>query len=105
MVGDIVVRKHRRYTAKTISRMVVFLLFFGATIFTLSYTLVSNLSKINKFNNTSDEFDAEFNSLVELEEAIQADIKRLSDPEYVARYAREKYFYSKDGEFILRIGE
>ena len=39
------------------------------------------------------------------EEATEADIKRLSDPLYVARYAREKYLYSKEGEIILRIEE
>ena len=44
-------------------------------------------------------------SLLDQEEAINADIKRLSDPMYIARYAREKYFYSKDGEIILRIEE
>ena len=41
--------------------------------------------------------------LVEQEESLDADISRLSDDEYIARYAREKYFYSKDGELILRI--
>lgn len=104
-VGDMVVRKYKRYTSKTIGRMVIFILFFGATISTLGYTLVSNLSKINDLNNASEDFDIEMNSLVELEEAIEADIKRLSDPLYVARYAREKYFYSKDGELILRMDE
>ena len=42
---------------------------------------------------------------MEQEEATLADIERLSDPVYVARYAREKYFYSKEGEIILRIEE
>ena len=30
---------------------------------------------------------------------------KLQDPDYVARYAREKYLYSKDGEIIIRIPE
>jgi putative chitinase len=29
----------------------------------------------------------------------------IKDPDYVARYAREKYMYSKDGEIILRLPE
>ena len=44
-------------------------------------------------------------SLTDREEELEADIKRLSDPEYIARFAREKYFYSKEGEIILRIEE
>lgn len=42
-------------------------------------------------------------SLVEKEKVLKNDVKKLEDPEYLARYAREKYFYSKDGELILRI--
>ena len=44
-------------------------------------------------------------ALKEKEKALENDVKKLEDPEYLARYAREKYFYSKDGELILRIPE
>ena len=37
------------------------------------------------------------------EENLSAEYLKLSDPAYIARYAREKYLYSKDGEFIIRI--
>ena len=47
----------------------------------------------------------EKNELLDEEETVQADIKRLSDPDYIARYVREKYMYSKEGELILRIKE
>lgn len=42
-------------------------------------------------------------SLKEEEKVLESDIQKLEDPSYVARYAREKYLYSKDGEFIIRI--
>lgn len=42
-------------------------------------------------------------SLKENEEQLKVDVDRLEDPDYVARYAREKYMYSKDGEIILRL--
>ena len=42
-------------------------------------------------------------NLEEKEKELQNDVKKLEDPDYLARYAREKYFYSKDGELILRI--
>ncbi len=42
-------------------------------------------------------------ALKEKEKELQNDVNKLEDPEYLARYAREKYFYSKDGELILRI--
>lgn len=41
--------------------------------------------------------------LKEQEAALKVDVEKLQDPDYIARYAREKYLYSKDGEFIIRI--
>ena len=42
-------------------------------------------------------------SLEEEEENLNNEIKKLQDSDYLARYAREKYFYSKNGELIIRI--
>ncbi len=47
--------------------------------------------------------EEEIVSLKEKEEVLKGDVERLEDPDYVARYAREKYMYSKDGEIILRL--
>lgn len=99
------VKKKKRYTVKTKGRMLVIFLFFGAIISTLSYSLIFNLRQVNKMQNELKELKEEKKLLLEKEEATLADIKRLSDPIYIARYAREKYFYSKDGEIILRIEE
>ena len=43
--------------------------------------------------------------LKEEEERLRADASKLQDPDYIARYAREKYLYSKDGEYIIKIPE
>lgn len=37
------------------------------------------------------------------EQYLKTEVTKLQDPDYVARYAREKYLYSKDGEFTIRI--
>ena len=42
-------------------------------------------------------------ALQEEKETLETDILKLEDPDYIAKYVREKYFYSKDGEFILRL--
>ena len=36
-------------------------------------------------------------------ESLEIDVKKLQDKEYVARYLKEKYFYSSDNEYIIRI--
>ena len=49
--------------------------------------------------------DQELTSLKEKEEELKVDADKLQNPDYVARYAREKYLYSKPGEYILQIPE
>ena len=49
------------------------------------------------------ELEAELTALKEKEEELQVDADKLQNPDYVARYAREKYLYSKEGEYILQI--
>lgn len=95
-------KKRIRHTAKTKSRTFIISVLFGAIIFTLSYTLVNDLQKITMLNVEKKNLNKKKIELKEQQESLESDIERLSDDLYVARYAREKYFYSKDGELILR---
>ena len=49
------------------------------------------------------ELENELIALKEKEEELKVDANKLQNPDYIARYAREKYLYSKDGEYILQI--
>ncbi len=51
------------------------------------------------------ELEKELLELKAKEKELELDAKKLQDSEYIARYAREKYLYSKDGEFIIKIPE
>lgn len=97
--------KRKKYTVKTKSRMVVVFFFFIAIIFTFGYTLFFNVCQIVELKLKLYDLKEEKVVLEDEEKVIQSDIKRLQDPEYIARYAREKYFYSKEGEIILRIDD
>ena len=46
-----------------------------------------------------------YTNLLEEEESLNSEITKLQDPDYVARYAREKYMYSLPNEVIIRIPE
>ncbi len=37
------------------------------------------------------------------EDALELESEKLQDPDYIAKYAREQYLYSKDGEFNIKI--
>ncbi|MBO4600892.1 MAG: septum formation initiator family protein [Bacilli bacterium] len=41
--------------------------------------------------------------LLEEEASLRAESTKLENPEYVARYAREKYLYSAPDEIIIRV--
>lgn len=99
------VMKKKKYMKKAKGRILVMFVFFGAIISTLGYTLISNLQQINDMRKEKVALKEEENDLKEEEKSLEADIARLSDSEYIARYAREKYFYSKEGELILRIDD
>ena len=59
-------------------------------------SIVSNKTEIQNLNNYYDELLAE-------EESLNSEVTKLHDPEYVARYAREKYMYRLRGEFIKKM--
>ena len=99
------VKKRRKYTFKTKSRIFIISFVFIAIILTLLYTLFNDLQNINILIGEKKVLMKEKESLKEKQASLNADIERLSDDLYVARYAREKYFYSKDGEIILKMDE
>lgn len=43
-----------------------------------------------------------YDKLMHDEEALQSEITKLQDSEYVARYAREKFMYSLPNEVIIK---
>jgi len=45
----------------------------------------------------------ELTTLQKKEENLNSDIQKLKDPEYIAKFAREQYMYSRDGEYIIKI--
>ena len=85
------------------------MLFFGLgsiiVILVMTFTIGKYWVEIfNKYQEKNN-LDKELVSLKEKEEKLKVDANKLQDPDYIARYAREKYLYSKDGEYILKIPE
>lgn len=47
----------------------------------------------------------ELTSLEDEAVILKSDIEKLKDDDYIARYARENYGYSKDGEIIIQMDD
>jgi len=62
-------------------------------------------SWVEIYNNITEKKDLEtqYNSLMDKEDELSDEVNKLQDPEYVAKYAREKYLYTKDGEIIIDV--
>ena len=42
---------------------------------------------------------------MKLEEKLQSDVTKLQDSDYIARYAKEKFLYSEEGDTLIRMGD
>ena len=81
-----------------------FLVFGGITL-ALGYNLLLNVKSIRQMKVEKKELEKKITVLAQEKDVLESDILKLKDPEYIAKYVREKYFYSKDGEVILRMDE
>ncbi len=66
-------------------------------------TIFSDMMQIYSNRRETKVLQERYTSLLEEEASLHSEVVKLQDPDYVARYAREKFLYSKDGEKILRI--
>ncbi len=71
----------------------------------LSLSCFSTWKQIANNKRTKEELESKYNELLENEESLEGQVVKLQDPEYVAKYAREKYLFTKDGELIIDMGD
>lgn len=93
-------KKQRRFKLK---KFVGFLYIGIAAIFI--YVLTINILRVMNQQN-------QYEVLVEKKEALEKEktelskeVKLLSDDDYVTRYARDNYIFSKDGEEVVKLPE
>lgn len=67
------------------------------------YLLISYPYNIIKLKREQSIYEKELLQLEIDEKNLKNEIEKLKDFDYLARYARENYQYSKDGEIILKI--
>lgn len=88
--------KHRLMIFGTIS--IVFIGYFFVTL--INYTI-----HINQLKMQEKELKTELGALKLEADSLSTTIQQLKDPDYVARYARERYYYSANGEYILKMDQ
>ena len=96
-------KKKKITMKKNAKRMIIFGFFSFATIIFVIVSVFSVIGDILDKYKEAEELDKKKIALKEKEKELNNEILKLQDTDYLARYAREKYFYSKDGELIIRI--
>ena len=85
------------------------LMIFGSlSIFIIAffvYTLFSYIIQVKDLNNEQVNLQNNLVALKEEESNLKNEIEKLRDEDYLARFARENYMYSKDGEYIIKVNE
>lgn len=85
--------KRRLIVFGTCSLLIIFYFLFSAGYYTYK---IYNL-KIQEKN-----LNEKLNQLEKQEKILSTDMEKLKDPEYLAKYAREAYSYSKEDEIIIQ---
>lgn len=87
------------------NRAITMLLFASLFFVILISTVISDWIQIRDNKRETEQLLKKKEELLEEEASLKSEVNKLKDPDYIARYAREKYMYTKDGEVILKIVE
>lgn len=93
-----VMKKKKNRIGFLLFLVVLFLVILISTVFNDLTQIYSNKAETKELKN-------KYEKLLEEEDSLNNEVIKLQDPEYVDRYAREKYLYTLDGEKILMMIE
>ena len=98
-------KNKRKKSKKGALRFFVFGIACTGLISIILFTFTKLWGQIYDKSKEKQALELKLKDLKEEEKDLSVNVEKMQDPEYVGRYLREKYFYSKDGEYILRIPE
>lgn len=84
-------------------RLLLLIVLFLGLLSYVSISLFRVWLQVIDNNSTIASLTSQYDELMEQEKQLKSDVNKLQDPNYVARYAREKYLYTKDGELIIKM--
>lgn len=88
--------KRRLLCFGTISFFVMIYFFISLTYYAYS---------IYRLKMDQKELEQQLVILQKNEQNLKIEIEKLKDPDYLARYARENYSYSKNGELVIKLNK
>lgn len=95
----------RRISKKSKRRLMTFGVI---SIFAIGYFCFTLIGYIYNYINLKNEENSLKNELLTLQDekaSLKVEIQKLNDPTYVVRYAKEKFLYSSENEFVIKIND
>nr|WP_211197014.1 septum formation initiator family protein [Enterococcus mundtii] len=89
--------RRRRLTAIFLGALVIFAV--------IGFQIFNDMQRMNHLNELKVEADTELQQINKDVDQLTEDVKLLKDEDYVAKLARSKFFYSKEGEQVYPILE
>lgn len=84
---------YKRFILATAVFIILVTILVGSTFSDWAAILTNNKDIIS--------MNAEYEDLLEEESSLKSEVTKLQDPDYIAKYAREKFYLSKEGEKII----
>ncbi len=72
-------------------------------IIALIGTVINDWIQVIRNREEIKEVKLQYQKLLDEEASLNVEVSKLQDPDYIARYAREKYLYTKDGEYVIKL--
>lgn len=93
----------KKKQSKTKKRL--FLLGFACLVvnFAVFYSLGNVWKEIYTKKLEKQELSTQLVTLKEEEKTLKVEVNKLNDPSYIAKYAREKFYYSGKNEYIIKM--
>ena len=92
----------RKVTKKEKRRLTLFVIAFIAIIVSICVNIFPDWLKIMANNKEIALLESNYEELLNTEKALKAEVEKLKNPEYVERYAKEKFLYTLPNEIIIR---
>ncbi len=69
----------------------------------VSFSVINYGFSKNKYEAETKNLEEKLHKLKDEETDLNQEISKLKDDDYLARYAREEYLYSKKGEYVIKL--
>lgn len=92
-------------TRKEKKRLVIISSMIVILMVLLVHSVARDWTEIMDNNHQIKQLTQEYNDLLKEEEKLASDVTKLQDSDYIARYAKEKFLYSEEGDTLIRMGD